>query len=230
MNILNSMIFSVPLLTADSLEDNITGQVFEALRQYIITGELQPNQRLVEADIAKKLGVSRTPVREALKRLEFTGYVCTSTSKGLVVTPEYSASQIRSLYEIREVLEVGAIKLACERATEEQINKAEGYYIKGAEAFCNGDDIDRCIELYCCFHEELYSACGNEQLVSLVRAFRYRYIDRRLARVYTRKDWRTQITHHSQILNAVRKRNVRLAEKALQKHLRASLEVALKRL
>ena len=221
---------SVPIFAAENLGSKVSIQVFELLRQQIITGELQPNQRLVEADIAKRLGVSRTPVREALRRLEFTGYACASQNNGLSVTAEHSATQIRSLYEIREVLEVGAIKLACERATEKQIDKAEEYYIKGVEAFRDGDDIDRRIELYCCFHEELYAACGNEQLLSLVRTFRYRYVDRRLARVYTKKEWRTQITHHGQILNAVRKRNARLAEKALQKHLRSSLEVALKRL
>ena len=122
-----------------------------------------------------------------------------------------------------------AIKLVCEHITEEQINKAEEYHIHSLEAIRNGD-IDRYIEFHGRFHEELYAACDNEQLLSLVRTFRYQYFDRRLARVYTPKEWDTQIKHHSQMLEAVRQRSVHRAQKTLQRHLRTSMKVALQRL
>jgi len=224
----NSIQSSVPSLAVDKSGSSFADQVFELLRQHIVTGELRPNQRLVESEIAKELGVSRTPVREALKRLEVTGYVSTPSGGGLIVT-EHSTRQIQSLFEIREALETMAIKLACEHVTEEQINKVEEYYIRGVEAIRNGD-IDRYIELHRGFHEELYAACGNEQLLYLVRTFRYQYFDRRLARVYTPREWHIQITHHGRILEAVRQRSARRAEKALQRHLRISLKVALQRL
>lgn len=228
MNERNSIQSSVPSLAVDKSRSNFADQVFEVLRQHIVTGELRPNQRLIESEIAKELGVSRTPVREALKRLEVNGYVSTLPGGGLIVT-EHSTEQIQCLFEIREALETMAIKLACDHVTEEQINKAEEYYIHSLEAIRNGD-IDRYIGLHGSFHEELYAPCGNEQLLSLVRMFRYQYFDRRLARVYTPRDWHTQIEHHSRILKAVRERNARRAEKALQRHLRVSLKVALQRL
>ena len=160
--------------------------------------------------------------------LQFTGYVSTPPGGGLIVT-EHSTSQIRNLFEIREALETMAIKLAFEHVTEEQINKAEEHYIRGLEAIRNGD-IDGYIELHRGFHEELYAACGNEQLLSLIRIFRYQYFDHRLPRVYTLREWHTQITHHSRILEALRKQSVDRAEKALRRHLRVSLRVALQRL
>jgi DNA-binding GntR family transcriptional regulator len=228
MNERNSIQSSVPSLAADKSRSNFADQVFEVLRQHIVTGELRPNQRLIESEIAKELGVSRTPVREALKRLEVTGYVSTLPGSGLIVT-EHSTRQIQSLFEIREALETMAIKLACEHITQEHISKAEEYHNRGVEAIRNRD-LDLYIDLHSHFHEQLYAACGNEQLLSLVRMFRYQYFDRRLARVYAPREWDTQIKHHSQILEAVRQRSARRAEKTLQRHLRTSLKVALQRL
>ncbi len=76
---------------------NRTGEAFEKLRQAIVTGELRPNQRLVESQLANTLGMSRTPVREALKLLDARGYLSTLPSQGLIVT-DHTPSQIRSLY------------------------------------------------------------------------------------------------------------------------------------
>ena len=104
----NSIQSSAPSLAVDKSRSNFADQVFEVLRQHIVTGELQPNQRLIESEIAKELGVSRTPVHEALKRLEVMGYVSTLPGSGLIVT-EHSTRQIQSLFEIREALETMAI-------------------------------------------------------------------------------------------------------------------------
>ena len=151
----NSIHQSVPVLPADKSVSTVADQVFEVLRQRIVTGELRPNQRLIELEIARELEVSRTPVREALKRMEVTGYASTLPGSGLVVV-EHSPSQIQSLFEIREALESMAIKLACKHVTEEQINKAENYNVSSLEAIRNGD-IDQYIGLHGSFHEELYA-------------------------------------------------------------------------
>lgn len=202
-------------------------ELFERLRQCIDTGELRPNQRLVETQLAKMLGVSRTPIHVALKQLEAMGYVI-SSSGGLIVA-DHSLSQVQSLYEVREALETMAVKLACQRATGEQIHKAEEYHTLIIEALPSRD-IDRLVELNKAFHEVLCASCGNEQLWLLVKGFRYQYHDRRLARVFTARDWQTQITQHSRILEAVRERNEPLAEKAIRRHLRTTMKIALERL
>jgi DNA-binding GntR family transcriptional regulator len=183
---------------------------------------------LVEAEIADKLAVSRTPVREALKRLGLAGYADNLVSRGLVVT-EHTTRQVQSLWELREALETAAIKLSCQHITKEQIQEAEKYYMLSIEAIRNGD-IDRYIELHNAFHSTLYAPCGNEQMLSLIRTLRFHYFNRRLARIYTPREWQTQIQQHGRILEAMRKRNARQAETALRRHLRIFLKIALRRL
>jgi DNA-binding GntR family transcriptional regulator len=200
----------------------------ERLRELIVTGKLRPNQRLVESEVAKKLGISRTPVREALKRLEGQGYLSKLPRGGMIVT-DHSPSQIRNVYEIREALETMAIRLACQRATQEQVDKAAEYHACSFEAIRNRD-VNQFIELNSAFHNELLSACGNEQLWSLIQTFRDQFFDRRLVRVFTAGDWRANFMQHGRILEAVRQRDGRLAEKAVRKHTRTALRLALERL
>jgi len=200
----------------------------DILRQTIVTGNLRPNERLIESAIAKKLGMSRTPVREALKQLEMQGYLSRLPNGGLVVT-DHTPNQIRSLYEIREALETMAMKLACQRATAEQIEKVEQYHERSIEII-NKKDINAFIELNSTFHNELFSACGNEQLLSLLQTFRDQFFDRRLVRAFNAKDWRTMVKHHQRLLDAVRKRDIRLAEKAVHEHVKIAMRIALERL
>ena len=220
--------FGVPSFFLEKSGSTFAHKVFELIHQRIVIGELRPNQRLVDSGIAKELGISRTPVREALKRLEVMGYVSTLPNGGITVT-EHSTREIQNLYEVREALETMAAKLACNRATEEQINKVEEYYNRGVSAMSNGD-IDRYKGLHFAFEEELYAACGNEQLLSLVRTFRNQYYDRRIAQVFTSRDWRIQLKHHGRILEALRKRNAGRVGKVLGRHLRVSVREALQRL
>ena len=216
------------LLVPGKHRGNRADEAFDKLRQAIVTGELRPNQRVVESEIGKRLKMSRTPVREALKRLEVKGYLSMLPTGGLIVT-DHLPSQIRSLYEIREALETMAIKLACQRATEEQIARAEKCHIRSLEVIRNRD-VDQFIELNSAFHAELLAACGNEQLWLLIQTFRDQYFDRRIVRVFTARDWRLMMTQHGQILEAVRQRNARLAEKAVRQHVKTAVRLALERL
>ncbi|MBT9163781.1 MAG: HTH-type transcriptional repressor RspR [Chloroflexi bacterium] len=207
---------------------NCADEVFNRLRQAIISGELRPNQRVVESAIAQKLGISRTPAREGLKQLEMKGYLSRLPTGGLIVT-DHSPGQIRNLYEIREAMETMAIRLVCQRVTEEQINTAKEYHARLLETIRNRDG-DQFIEFNSAFHTGLLAACGNDQLFSLIQSFRDQYFDRRIARVFTARDWRVMSTEHAGILEAVQERNARRAEKAVRRHLRTALRLALERL
>ena len=202
--------------------------VFRVLQQSIFTGELRPNQRLGEMEFAEKLGVSRTPVREALRRLVRTGFANTLPGGGIIVA-DHTSEQVQNSFEIREALECMAIRLTCDHITDEQIHNAEELYARSTEAIRN-KNIDLYVELHRAFHHELYSACGNEQLLSLVRTFTYQFFDLRSSRSYTSREWNTQIKYHGQILEAVRERKAHRAEKILARHLKYSLKAALKRL
>lgn len=94
----------------------------------------------------------------------------------------------------------------------------------------NHRDINQFIELNSAFHNELFSACGNEQLWSLLRTFRDQSFDRRIVRVFTAADWRAMITQHQRMLDAVRQGNARLAEKAVHEHVRTAVRLAVERL
>lgn len=207
---------------------NSADEVFDTLRQSIVSGELRPNQRMVESAIAKQLGVSRTPAREGLKQLEMKGYLSRLPAGGLIVT-DHSPSQIRNLFEIREGLETMAIKLVCQRVTEEEIKVAINHYAALLESIRNRDS-DQFIASNSAFHTTLLVASGNDQLFSLIEGFRDQYFDRRITRVFTAKDWRMMITEHGQILNAVKERDALRAEKAVRRHLRTALRMALERL
>ena len=218
---------SSPERVHDTSRPILAERVFEALQQAITDGELRPNQRLVESEIASKLGTSRTPVREALKRLEMTGYASSNMSGGLIVADH--TMQIQSLYEIREALECMALELSCANIAEKQIRKAEGYYTGISEALKN-HDTEKYIKLHRAFHEELYNACGNDRLKSLISMFRYQYFDIRLARMQTPRELSVISKYHGQILEAARKRDGLRASKLLKRHFRYSLKIALRRL
>ena len=198
---------------------------FEMLREAIISGELRPNKRLVESSIAKKLGMSRTPVREALVRLEPSGYTSTLSKGGWIVT-DHLPSQIRNLYEVREALEVMAIKLACLRVTKEHIERAEAVHKLLVDAVHNRD-INQFTQLNSEFHAHLFVACGNEQLTSLIRNLRNQYVVRRAVHLFTGKEWNAMVTQHKRMLEAVREKKVWLAEKAVRDHIATVKRVAL---
>ena len=96
--------------------------VFNTLRQAILRGELKPGERLMEIQLANKLGVSRTPIREAIRKLELEGLVLMIPRKGAEVA-EITEKNLRDVLEVRKALEELAVKLACDRMTDEQMDK-----------------------------------------------------------------------------------------------------------
>src|SRR5690606_12292208 len=98
--------------------------VFEVLREAIITGKLRPGERLMEVQLAEELGVSRTPVREAIRKLELEGLVLMIPRRGAYVA-EISMKDIADVFEIRAALEGLAAQLAAERCTPEEIENLE---------------------------------------------------------------------------------------------------------
>ena len=217
-----------PDSSSQEVRTSYADEAAEKLHEAIVTGSLRPNQRLVESEIARQLNMSRTPVREALKQLEMQGYLSRLPSGGMIVT-DHSPSQIRNLYEIREALEIMALKLTCQRVTQEQLDRAAEYHARSSEVIRN-QDVSQFIEVNSAFHNELLSACGNEQLWSLIQTFRDQFFDRRLVRVFNAADWRNMPKQHQRLLDAVRQRNPHLAEKAVHEHVRTALRIAIERL
>jgi DNA-binding GntR family transcriptional regulator len=201
--------------------NNHTRKVVEQVRQEISTGRLRPNQRLVESEIAEKLGISRTPVREALRILETEGYIKRHPRGGLTVT-DYSIDEIRNIYEVREALESMALKLACERATDEQIKRVIEIHEHILEIILRRD-VDKFLELNNAFHNEMLSGCGNEQLMSLIRSFRMKNFQHQIVRVFSDSDWRRIPKQHQHYVDALQRRSTKLAYKAVHENIETVL-------
>ena len=96
--------------------------VFQNLRQAILKGELEPGERLMEIHLAKRLGVSRTPIREAIRKLELEGLVDMVPRRGAVVA-SITRMDMRDLLEVRRTLEMLAVEVACERISQGELEK-----------------------------------------------------------------------------------------------------------
>ncbi len=150
--------------------------VFQTLRQAILYGELKPGERLMEIHLAERLGVSRTPIREAIRKLELEGLVEMIPRRGAVVA-SITEKDLKDVLEVRRTLELLACDVACERITPELLEelkeaKEEFGYLKETE------DVNRLADADVRFHEIIYMATGNDRLISILNNLReqmYRY-------------------------------------------------------
>ena len=150
--------------------------VFNTLRQAIIKGDLKPGERLLEIQLADKLGVSRTPVREAIRKLELEGLVTMVPRRGTTVLG-ITKKHLKDVLEIRSALEELALELACRRVTSEQYEelvRLEGLL----EAKKDSDNAFELSDIDEKFHEQIYQATNNPRLIQLLANLReqmYRY-------------------------------------------------------
>ena len=150
--------------------------VFNTLRQAILRGELKPGERLMEIQLANKLGVSRTPIREAIRKLELEGLVLMIPRKGAEVA-EITEKSLRDVLEVRRALEDLSVQLACEKITKEEIRELERV-AKEFQQVVKSSDITEIAEVDVRFHDIIYTATDNQKLIQLLNNLReqmYRY-------------------------------------------------------
>ena len=191
--------------------------VFNTLRQAILKGELEPGERLMEIQLAERLGVSRTPIREAIRKLELEGLVLMIPRKGAEVA-EISEKSLREVLEVRRSLEELAIELACQRITPEELTALEEAENRFARAVEDGEvmSIAESDENY---HELIYQATANDRLVQILNNLREQMYRYRLE--YIKDEDRRQIlvVEHEHILRAVRRRDIADAKSAVREHI-----------
>ena len=137
--------------------------VYGRLRDLILSNELRPGQKLVDRDLARQLGVSRTPVREALGRLTMMGLIETQSGRGYFVR-QYTAEQIFDLYEFRKILEINASRLAAKKAKTSHLRKFEDVLIKLETLAGNPTNLVKTVEVDFEIHGLIGLASGNESL------------------------------------------------------------------
>ena len=175
--------------------------VFNTLRQAILRGELKPGERLMEIQLANKLGVSRTPIREAIRKLELGGLVLMIPRKGAEVA-EITEKSLRDVLEVRRALEELAVELVCEKITDEQIQDLKDAAEEFKESLKDGD-ITRIAEADVKFHDVIYMATDNQKLIQLLNNLReqmYRY----RVEYLKRSDFHQQlIDEHEEIIETI---------------------------
>ena len=152
--------------------------VFNTLRRAILTGELKPGERLMEIHLANRLGVSRTPIREAIRKLELEGLVTMIPRRGAEVA-QITEKSLQDVLEVRRALDALCAELACDRITAEgkvSLKKACDYF---EEVTRTGDAV-AIAEADVALHDIIVQATGNQRLVQLInnlseQMYRYRF-------------------------------------------------------
>jgi len=191
--------------------------VFNTLRNAILTGELQPGERLMEIKLADKLGVSRTPIREAIRKLELEGLVVNTPRKGAEVA-NISSEDLRDVLEVRRSLEALAIDLACDKITDEELDSLAD----NIETFRNSittEGMTQIASLDVGFHDIIYKATGNKRLVQMLNNLREQMYRYRLEYIKDHESWTRLMTEHTAIYEAIKRRDKTSAKEAILAHI-----------
>lgn len=191
--------------------------VFNTLRDAILKGELNPGEHLMEVQLANKLGVSRTPIREAIRQLEVEGLVVMTPRKGAVVA-EITQEDLTDVLEVRKTLEELAVQLACNNITDEEIAKLHEYHLSFIQAF-------DCKELTVIakkdeeFHDVIYEATRNKRLIQILNNLREQIYRYRLEYIKEEEKWFMLRDEHENLISAIEQKNVDLAKQIITAHI-----------
>lgn len=152
--------------------------VFNTLRKAILTGELKPGERLMEIHLANRLGVSRTPIREAIRKLELEGLVIMIPRRGAEVA-QITEKSLKDVLEVRRALDALCVELACDRISDgekEQLKKACDEFARATTT----KDATVIAKADVAFHDIIVQATGNQRLIQLInnlseQMYRYRF-------------------------------------------------------
>ena len=190
--------------------------VFNTLREAILKGELQPGERLMELQLAAKLGVSRTPIREAIRMLEQEGLAVTMPRKGAEVA-RMTLKDMEDVLEVREALDELAAKIACDKITDQQLEKLliiKDEFVKSMES----SDVKKIAEADVKFHDVIYEATDNAKLVNLLSNLREQIYRYRVEYLKNEDNYPTLIKEHEEIFKALKARDKEKVTKAMHTH------------
>ena len=192
--------------------------VFQTLRSAILKGELKPGERLMELQLADKLGVSRTPIREAIRMLEQEGLAITIPRKGAEVA-KMTIKDMEDVLQIRGGLEELAARVSCSKITDQELRELRIAMIEFDEQ-TKEDNVVELAKADVVFHDIIYKAADNPKLLLLLNNLReqmYRYRTEYLKE----KDRHEQlIREHHEIVKALEERNEERVAKIVKQHLR----------
>ena len=191
--------------------------VFYTLRQAILKGELKPGERLMEMQLANQLGVSRTPIREAIRTLELEGLVLMIPRRGAVVA-KITEKDLRDVLEVRTSLEKLAIELACQRMSAEEVGNLQKAQEDFKKAIAEGDAM-KIAETDEHYHDVIYEGTQNAKLIQMLNNLREQMYRYRLEYIKDEDKRKILVLEHEKILKTVRERKVAEAKEAVREHI-----------
>ena len=200
--------------------------VCESLRDAIRRGVLKPGERIMEIQLAEELGVSRTPVREAIRKLELEGYVIMMPRRGTYVA-SMSIRDINEIFEIRTALESLSNGLAAERITEEEQEQLQRLLVL-IGGHIEDNDMEKIVDADIEFHDMLYRAARNTRLLNVISNLRDQLTRFRTLSMSYPGRLQATLEEHKAIVDAISRGDVKAARKAAEKHMENSERTLLK--
>ena len=197
---------------------SIRHRVYGHLRKQILSGEIPPHEHLVETKIAKKIGTSRTPVREALHSLELEGLIESVPRIGYVVRP-VSEGEVEEICAIRIAIEGLAVAWAMEKAQEKLVEELTANVSLTEEKILRGRELKAFIDLDAQFHEIIARHSGSRRLLELAQTLRHHMLRYRMLSVYKADNILRAINGHKKILVAIEMGDVEEVNRAIRNHL-----------
>lgn len=202
-------------VTATVQRDTLDMQIYSALRQAILNGDLSGGERLVQEEIAQRMNTSRIPVRDALKRLVADGLV-TVDERGRHYVASFGLEDVGEVYGLRALLEPHAIDLATEALTEQDLHELEDL-VSAMEAAARSKDADRFVELNQLFHLSLYEPSGQRRLLRMIEGLWSGMPPR--TPIAIPGQMAASAREHRALLEAVRRRDPKTAAQLLRDHI-----------
>ena len=199
--------------------------VCETLRDAVRRGVLKPGERLMEIQLAEELGVSRTPVREAIRKLEMEGYVIMMPRRGTYIA-DLSIRDINEVFEIRTSLESLASGLAAERITEDELEKLQRLLVQIGTHIKSGD-MESIVRTDTEFHDLLYQASRNTRLVGIISNLREQLTRFRTTSMSFPGRLKATLEEHRNIVEAIAQGDEKAARKAAEHHMEKSEQTLL---
>jgi DNA-binding GntR family transcriptional regulator len=204
-------------------------KVYHYLKSSVLSGRFDPGERLTEEHIAKKLKVSRTPVREALHKLESEGLIKPREKRGFIASRD-SKEEVEELLELRAILEGYALRLISERVSEERLEQLNGLIDKAEEAL-RRNRIDEVFKWNTEFHDTLHELVSDrDRLHGLIVNMRKYVLRYRRDTLSNPEGVKRTIDGHRKIILALRLRDPALCEYIMREHIREAKEDALQTL
>ena len=215
----------VPKLKVDSYQP-LRDVIFETLRKAIVSGDIKPGERLMEVSLADQMGVSRTPVREAIRRLEAEGLVTMTPRKGTHVS-ELSVKDIMDVLEVRTVLDKLATDLAAKRMQPAQLKALESVH-KQYISCVEKENMEGAVKKDVEFHDLIYAASGNPRLVAVAGSLREHIYRFRVIYMSGSLIAENVLNEHEEILTALKEAQNNIASNLAEKHIRNQMETIIK--